>query len=575
VNDTASFNDTASRMTAESFLTRLAERGVEYVLANAGTDFAPIIEALSRNPGSNRKYPRVITVPHENVAVAMAHGYYRVSGKPAVVMVHVTVGTANAICALMNAARDNVPIILGAGRTPLTETGHAASRNRSIHWGQEMFDQGGLAREFVKWDYELRAGQPVDSVVDRALDIAMSEPRGPVYLTLPREVLADDAITPRRDTVRPLGASAAVPSFQAIELAAAILATAEFPLLLTSSAGRAPDAMTELAALADEFAFPVVQSEARDISLPTDHPMCLGFDPGPWLAKADAVAVFDSAVPWIPRLDPLRPGAKVICFGPDPLFTRYPFREFEADLLVSGETGAALSMLRESLSHAMRGRNAAIEKRRALLAEARKEMLGKRAKLLEQVKGQTPIHPLYLAHCLNELKAKDAIIVNELGLPVGGLDMTAPRSYLGSSLAGGLGFGLGGGLGAKLAAPEREVIAAVGDGSYYFGNPLAFHYVARAEKLPTLTIIANNHAWHAVRQATRDVYPQGHAAKANSMPLVELNPAPDFEMVAESCGGHGEKVTAPEQLMPALRRAFEAVRSGTPALLNVTTQNRG
>src|SRR5215467_4457550 len=154
-------------MTAESFLSRLADRGIECVLANAGTDFAPIIEALSRNPGSNRKYPRVITVPHENLAVAMAHGYYRVSGKPAVVMVHVTVGTANAVCALMNAARDNVPIILGAGRTPVTETGHAASRNRSIHWGQEMFDQGGLAREFVKWDYELRAG---------LFDIA---PRGP------------------------------------------------------------------------------------------------------------------------------------------------------------------------------------------------------------------------------------------------------------------------------------------------------------------------------------------------------------------------------------------------------------
>ena len=166
--------ETASRITAESFLTRLADRGVEYVLANAGTDFAPIIEALSRNPATNRKYPRVITVPHENVAVAMAHGYYRVSGKPAVVMVHVTVGTANAICGIMNASRDNAPILLGAGRTPVTETGHQASRNRSIHWGQEMFDQGGLTREFVKWDFELRAGQPAESVVDRALDIAMT-----------------------------------------------------------------------------------------------------------------------------------------------------------------------------------------------------------------------------------------------------------------------------------------------------------------------------------------------------------------------------------------------------------------
>ena len=121
-------------------------------------------------------------------------------------MVHVTVGTANAICGLMNAARDNVPLLLAAGRTPMTETGHIASRNRSIHWGQESFDQGGMVREFVKWDYELRAGQPVDAVVDRALDIAMSEPRGPVYLTLPREVLANPTTAMRAAT--PCGRSA-------------------------------------------------------------------------------------------------------------------------------------------------------------------------------------------------------------------------------------------------------------------------------------------------------------------------------------------------------------------------------
>jgi acetolactate synthase I/II/III large subunit len=232
-------------------------------------------------------------------------------------------------------------------------------------------------------------------------------------------------------------------------------------------------------------------------------------------------------------------------------------------------------MLRECLAAAMRTRAAAIEARRKMLSEVRRDLLARRKMLVEKVRDQTPVHLFYLAHCLNELKAKDAIIINELGLPAGGLDLTTPRSYLSSSLAGGLGFALGGGLGAKLAAPEREVIAAVGDGSYYFGNPLAYHFVGRAEKLPTLTVIANNQAWHAVRQATRDVYPDGHAAKANTMPLVELSPAPDFEKVAEACGGHGEKVTAPEQLMPALRRAFDAIRSGTPALVDVATQNRG
>src|SRR4051812_33372760 len=152
--------DSTQNMTAEAYLTRLGERGIEHVFANAGTDFAPIVESLSRNKGAGKKIPRFMVVPHENVAMSMAHGYYRTCGKPAAVMVHVTVGTANAICGLMNAARDNVPVLLAAGRTPLTESGSIASRNRTIHWGQESFDQGGMVREYVKWDYELRSGQP-------------------------------------------------------------------------------------------------------------------------------------------------------------------------------------------------------------------------------------------------------------------------------------------------------------------------------------------------------------------------------------------------------------------------------
>jgi len=297
------------QIAAEAYLTRLAERGIDYVFANAGTDFAPIVEALSRNPGRNRRYPKFIIVPHENVAMAMAHGYYRIAGKPAVVMCHVTVGTANCINGLMNATRDNVPILLAAGRTPLTETGHKASRQRSIHWGQEAFDQGGMVRQFVKWDYEFHAGQPVEALVDRALDIAMSEPRGPVYLTLPREVLCDPAVRQRRDNVRPLGATAPAPSQAAIEEAAQAIANAEFPLIVTSAAGRSPAAYHALAKLAETYALPVVQSEARDVNLSSDHPMNFGFDVGPWLPKADVVVVIDAAVPWIPRAATPKRGA--------------------------------------------------------------------------------------------------------------------------------------------------------------------------------------------------------------------------------------------------------------------------
>jgi acetolactate synthase-1/2/3 large subunit len=563
---------THTHMSAQAYIARLGERGIEYVFANAGTDFAPIVEALSQAKGP--KAPRFITVPHENVAMAMAHGYYRIAGKPAAVMVHVTVGTANALNGIVNAARDNVPILLAAGRTPITETGSIASRNRPIHWGQEAFDQGGMLREYVKWDYELRAGQPVEAVVDRALDIAMSEPRGPVYLTLPREVLTAPAVAARRNTVRPLGTIAAEPAQAAIEQAAGLIAEAELPLIVTSSSGRAPAAVAALAALADELAIPVVQAEARDMNLATDHPMHLGHDPGVLLPKADVVIVIDSVVPWMPRNHAPRKDAKVIHVSADPLESRYPFRELEADLLVTGSSLAAMTLLRTTLAEAMKGKKVSIERRRKALAAMREELEAKRRKLVETVKDQSPIHPAWLAACINQVKSEDAIVISELGAPLAYLELTKPASYMGALLSGGLGFGLGAGLGAKLAATARDVIVTVGDGSYMFGNPVPYHYVARAEQLPTLTVVANNQSWLAVRQSTLDVFPDGHAAKANVMALTELKPSPDYEKVIESCGGRGEKVEGPEQLVPALRRSIDAVRAGTPTTLNVLTQAR-
>ena len=187
----ATEESTAPETVAESYLSLLKSRGVDWLFANAGTDFAPIIEGLTRGNAVGLDMPEAVAITHENVAVGMAHGYYLVTGRPQAVMFHVNVGTANALMGLINAARDNVPIFFTSGRTPITEAGRTGSRDLPIHWGQEMFDQAGMLREVVKWDYELRYGEQVEAIVDRALAIAMSEPKGPIYLSLPREVLAE------------------------------------------------------------------------------------------------------------------------------------------------------------------------------------------------------------------------------------------------------------------------------------------------------------------------------------------------------------------------------------------------
>jgi acetolactate synthase-1/2/3 large subunit len=563
-------------MNAEVYLSQLARRGVEYVFANAGTDFAPIIEALSRQSGGV-KYPRFITVPHENLAMAMAYGYYRATGKIAAVMCHVSVGTANTVCGLMNAARDNIPILLAAGRTPLTETGHIASRDRQIHWGQECFDQGGMLREFVKWDYELRAGQPVDTVVDRALDIAMSEPRGPVYLTLPRETLADGGIrSARPGDGLAQGVTPTAPDPKAIDEAAKLIAGAKFPLVITSSAGLTTAGFHALSALASKAVLPVVQQDAYTNNIPSGHEMNLGYEMSKaMMEKADVILVIDTKVPWSPQHMQPKSSTKLIHISADPLMSRQmPFHGFRYDLSIAGSVPLALPMLEKAVLAAQKGKEKAVETRKAEVAELRAAFLAASAKAVEAARTRKPLLGVHIADCINQLKAKDAIIISELGLPVRYLDLPEPNSFVGGTLAGGLGLGLGAALGAKLGAPKREVITSVGDGSYMFGNPLPYHFVQRAEKLPILTIVTNNLQWYAVNRSTIAVYPKGKAAAANQMPLTSLDPSPAFEKMVETCGGYGAKVESPDEVMPALKKAFEAVRSGTPALLNMITEGR-
>ena len=219
----------------------MAARGIEYLFANGGTDFAPVVEAYAKGQKLGWRLPQIVIVPHENMGVAMAHGYAMVTGKPQAMMVHVGVGTANSINGLINASRQNIPILFTAGRTPITESGALpAARNNYIHWAQEHFDQGGMLREFMKWDYELRHAEQVETVIDRALAIAKSEPQGPVYVTLPREILASDfpiRNIPDKTTIAPASPPAADP--EALEEAAKLAGSAAHsPLLITANGGR-------------------------------------------------------------------------------------------------------------------------------------------------------------------------------------------------------------------------------------------------------------------------------------------------------------------------------------------------
>jgi len=553
---------------AEAWLGLLAMRGIEYLFANGGTDFAPVVEAYAKGQKLGWKLPQVVIVPHENMGIAMAHGYTMVTGRPQAMMVHVGVGTANALNGLINASRQNIPLLFTAGRTPLTESGSLpAARNNYIHWAQEHFDQGGMLREFMKWDYELRHAEQVETVIDRALAISTSEPQGPVYVTLPREVLASPFSTTVNSRAQQVAATAPAADAEALARAAKMLATAQHPLLITANGGRTLESARAIEHLAHALAVAVIHYRPRYLALSTEHPMHCGWDPHALLKEADVVLVVDCDVPWIPKEGGPRPEAKVMHIGADPLFARYPLRGFRTDLALTGAVAPTLEALwRAAQKEAPSVR--AIENRRRSITELSDAIRKKARGGVEP----TPnvITGKWLSACVNKLMDERTVLINEYPTVLEEMVITEPGRYYGNSSAGGLGWGLGAALGAKLATPEKTVICALGDGAYMFGNPTAGHYVSEAMHLPVLFVIANNARWAAVHRSTLATYPKGHAAATPQPPFATLEPSPRFEHVIQASGGHGERVTQPKQLMPALERALKVVKDEKrQALVNV------
>jgi acetolactate synthase-1/2/3 large subunit len=559
----------AVESTAEAYLELLAARGVEYLFANAGTDFAPLIEAYAKRGAQGQAAPRPITVPHEIPAVAMAHGYAMVTGRAQAVMVHVIVGAGNAVGGIINAARANVPMLFSAGRNPISEAGHSGSRDRPIHWAQESFDQAAMVREFVKWDYELRSASHLETVVDRALTLAHAEPQGPVYLTLPREVLAErqEAIE-YADPARMVKPGPLVPAPESVGEAAQILTSARNPIIIVKAAGRDPGAVAALVALAEALGAPVFEQFHTYLNFPQDHPLHGGFDAAPHLEAADAVLVVESDVPWFPGLKHPRPEARIVHVGVDPLFSRYPIRGFPTDLALAGTPRLALQALAEAV--ARRADAGAVAERRARWEAVHASTVAAAAKRAHAVQPDSPMDMAWVSRCVGDLVDDQTIVVNEYDLDATQACFKRPGSYFAAPSSGGLGWGLGAALGAKLAAPDKTVICCVGDGAYIFGAPTAAHFVSRAYNLPALFVIFNNRTWNAVKRAVQTHARDGWAVKTDSMPLTALEPAPDYEMVCRASGGHGERVEDPAQLPEALARGLRIVKEEKrQVLLNV------
>jgi acetolactate synthase-1/2/3 large subunit len=567
--------------TAHYFLEALVDLGVDYMFANLGTDHVSLIEEMARWDKEGRKYPDVILCPHEVVAVHMAGGYALATGRGQAVLVHVDAGTANAAMAIQNLFRYRLPVMLFAGRAPYTLHGELpGSRDTYVHFVQDPFDIASIVRPYVKWEYSLPSGIVVKEALARAGAFMQSDPPGPVYMTLPRETLAeewDDADMPAYPPSRYGSVHSGGIDPARVEALAQVLMAAENPIALTAYLGRKPRAVAVLERLARTCGIRVAEFNSIDLNMPQDSPCFAGFDPLPLLETADLGLLLDSDVPFIPQYAKRAGAIQWIQIDIDPLKSDFPMWGFPTDMRIQGDCATVLQQVLDAVEtradDAYRRRVAA---RIASWSGAREQMAKGRTAACANKGVSGALSPAFVFATLNAKLSQDDVVINEAirNAPIlqEHIRRTRPRSYVGLA-GGGLGFSGGMALGLKLAQPGRRIVQVIGDGGYHFSSPDSVYAVAQQYQIPILTVVLDNGGWQAVKSAVQRVYPKGTAAETDQfqsrLTSGRQGEQRDFSAVGRAFGAHGECVSEPDDLAAAIDRCLAALDDGKAAVLHV------
>jgi acetolactate synthase I/II/III large subunit len=561
-----------------ALLEAMREAGARYAFANLGSDHTGIMEAyaLAKDSGALPSLPELLLCPHESVALTAAHGYALVTGEPQAVLVHVDCGTLNVGGAIQNAARGRVPVLIFAGLSPMTQEGELpGSRSEHIHWLQDSAAQRTILRGYTKYDHEIRTGRNVKQLVHRAMQIARSDPAGPVYLVSAREVLEEPLPPqpPQGDWWSPV-APAALTTEVADEIAAAFEG-ARSPLVVTSYLGRDPAAVPELVRLCELAGVAVIESAPMHLNFPDDHPLHLGYqwnipEQNPLLAEADVILVLGSDVPWIPAHNRPDPSASIYVVDIDPLKTQMQLWHVPARRYAQADLRTAVRQVAGRLAERGRLDQAAVGARAKRVRGTHDEQRA-RWTAREQPGSDGTITPEYLVACVRDCIDPDAVVLNEAisNYPVVSEHLRAsrPGSVLGIG-GGSLGWSGGAAVGVKLAAPERTVVSLVGDGSYLFGAPASAQWMARRYQAPSLTVIFDNQGWKTPSLSALAVHPDGRVAGGGF--TASFQPGADLAGVAAAAGGaYARTVTAADLLPVTLRRALEHVKDGQSAVISV------
>jgi acetolactate synthase-1/2/3 large subunit len=487
-------------------------------------------------------------------------------------MIHTTVGSLHATMALRAALHEQVPMVVFSGES--IGFGEEQGPDPGGQWLRHLADIGGPARlvePCVKWSFQVNTKAILPATVQRACQIAMSAPRGPVFVSIPMEFLFEQMISnapassalPRQPAADP----------KAIEELAGLLAEAEKPIIITEESGRTPKSVERLVELAELLAAPVIETRSSAyLNFPRNHPLHGGFEPKEFLRETDLVFLLGAIAPWHPASAGPAPAVKVVALDENPLHTDLPFWGYKIDLCITGEIESGLEQLLEQVKRrVVKGdpiRRSRAETWRTRFQEKRQAWERDAVAL----RSQKPIDTRWVIYELNQVLPPDAMVVEETithRLAVHRyLDKVKPGSYFAGG-TGGLGTGLGTTLGVKEAAPKRPVIALIGDGSLNYNPVLASLGFSQEHKVPILIIQLNNLGYLSMKSGVPKYYPDGWAVRTKTFVGTSITPSPDYAAIARAFDGYGEMVEDPSEVRSAIQRGLKVVAAGQVALVDI------
>ncbi len=550
-------------------------KGFDHIFCSPLSVWAPLWEALARHRESTgTEAPRYINCRHEVLAVGLASGYYKATGRPQIVLLPTGMGVLNGAMAIRGAYQERVPMIIlapdsfGLGENPHLDPGP--------EWPYLLSDLGGPVRfteKIVKWGKEIKNPRDLISDFMRACYFADMVPRGPTLLSIPFELLMtpmDFALPPDISPQPLVTAEASVRSL------AETLLQSKNPIVIAEHACRSREDIDTLTRFSELLGAPVFEYPYPMYkNFPRTHPLHGSYAGEDILHNADCILLIGCNAPWHPPLVSLPETTKVIILEEDPLRPRAPYWGYKTDVCIAGDIRANLENLCRYIEEAIGespGKAEEIAARdkhwREFNARNRQPTI-----LSETVPGMVSATSLF--RMLAEILPDNSVIVDEI-IAQGMLMMQhlftkdSFSHYRGA--AGGLGTAIPTALGIKLADPAKPVVCIIGDGSFSYEPVLSCLGCSQQYKLPILIVICNNQGFASQTWNTRKYFPEGAAIRTGKFYGDVIEPTPDYGKIAAAFDAYGERVPESENLRPALERGMAAVNAGRLAIIDVTVQ---